>query len=92
MAPTPNNARWIKHLKKTRREHPNMEYQKVQKLASKTYKPAADKKKKAAPKKPKTYANGTPYNYGRSWAADRRLYNKSEEYEVPPSKRKLAMW
>jgi hypothetical protein len=37
---------WIKHLKKVRKQHPKMAYKKVQKMASKTYKPSSTKSKK----------------------------------------------
>ena len=80
MAPTTNP--WLKHVKAYRKAHPKMEYKAVLQKASKTY-------KKNAP--PKKYKNGTPYNYGRAWTMDRYRFNKDEAWEIPPSKRKLAL-
>lgn len=82
-----NNTAWLRHLKKVRNEHPNMEWSKVLKKASKTYKPPAAKKPVR-----KTYPNKRPYNYGRAWHADRHQFNKNEDWEIPPSDRKVPLW
>lgn len=88
MTVPPQLKAWNAHLKKVRAMHPHMEYKKVVQLAKKSYRSKASASK---PKPIKYYANGEPYNYGRAWTTDRFQFSKSEDWEVPISKRKIPV-
>jgi hypothetical protein len=88
---------WLNHVKKFQKAHPTLSYKTVLKRASKTYhsKAATKKtpvKKRTTTKKRKTYPNGRPYLTGAAWRTDHYSHNASEPWEVPRSRRKIALW